>query len=200
MGRFFALLRMFTLCFSILQVVVVSAVKALCLKFPKKHSLMMTYLATMLREEGGYEFKRALIDTIIIIVEDNADAKDTGLTHLCEFIEDCEHVNLAVRILALLGREGPKTRHPSKYIRFIYNRVILEQASVRAAAVTAMAKFGAFNEDLRPNVMVLLKRCMMDQDDEVRDRATYYFYVLDSHQPALYNNFILTPLQVRFFL
>jgi coatomer subunit gamma len=39
------------------KVVVVSAVKALCLKFPKKHSLMMTYLATMLREEGGYEVK-----------------------------------------------------------------------------------------------------------------------------------------------
>ena len=32
---------------------------------------------------------------------------------------------------------------PGKYIRHIYNRIILENATVRAAAVTALAKFGA---------------------------------------------------------
>jgi hypothetical protein len=56
----------------------------------------------------------------------------TGLAHLCEFIEDCEHTVLATKILHLLGREGPRTPTPSKYIRFIYNRVILEHAPVRA--------------------------------------------------------------------
>lgn len=55
-----------------------------------------------------------------------------GLAHLCEFIEDCEHTVLATKILHLLGREGPRTPTPSKYIRFIYNRVILENAAVRA--------------------------------------------------------------------
>ena len=55
-----------------------------------------------------------------------------GLAHLCEFIEDCEHTVLATKILHLLGKEGPRTPTPSKYIRFIYNRVILENAAVRA--------------------------------------------------------------------
>lgn len=55
-----------------------------------------------------------------------------GLSHLCEFIEDCEHTVLATRILHLLGREGPRSHKPAKYIRFIYNRVILENAAVRA--------------------------------------------------------------------
>lgn len=55
-----------------------------------------------------------------------------GLGHLCEFIEDCEHVELATQILQLLGREGPRTPTPYKYIRFIYNRVLLETAPVRA--------------------------------------------------------------------
>lgn len=58
--------------------------------------------------------------------------RPTGLGHLCEFIEDCEHTVLATRILHLLGREGPRSQNPSKYIRFIYNRVILENAAVRA--------------------------------------------------------------------
>jgi len=38
----------------------------------------------------------------------------SGLAHLCEFIEDCEHTSLAVRILHLLGREGPRTKQPSR--------------------------------------------------------------------------------------
>lgn len=58
--------------------------------------------------------------------------KHTGLDHLCEFIEDCEHTTLAVRIIHLLGREGPRTRQPSRYIRFVYNRVILEVSAAFA--------------------------------------------------------------------
>jgi len=54
------------------------------------------------------------------------------MAHLCEFIEDCEHTVLATRILHLLGREGPRTPQPFKYVRFIYNRVILENPAVRA--------------------------------------------------------------------
>ena len=62
-----------------------------------------------------------------------------GLAHLCEFIEDCEHTVLATKILHLLGREGPRTPTPSKYIRFIYNRVILENAAVRAGESSLLA-------------------------------------------------------------
>ena len=92
----------------------------------------MNFLSSMLRDEGGFEYKKAIVDSIIIIIEENAEAKEAGLAHLCEFIEDCEHTVLATRILHLLGREGPRTPTPSKYIRFIYNRVILENAAVRA--------------------------------------------------------------------
>ena len=81
-----------------------------------------------------------------------------GLSHLCEFIEDCEHVTLAIRIIHLLGREGPRTQQPYRYIRFIYNRVLLEAPAVRAAAVTSLAKFGASCDDLTESVMVLLDR------------------------------------------
>ena len=54
-----------------------------------------------------------------------------------------------------------------RYIRFIYNRVLLECATVRAAAVSALARFGALCDDLLPNILVLLSRCQMDADDEV---------------------------------
>lgn len=41
-----------------------------------------------------------------------------------------------------------------RYIRYIYNRVILENAVVRAAAVSALAQFGAACPPLLDNVMV----------------------------------------------
>lgn len=81
-----------------------------------------------------------------------------ALSHLCEFIEDCEFNKLAVRILHLLGTEGPKTTKASKYIRYIYNRVILENATVRAAAVSALAQFAVQLPELRERVKVLLTR------------------------------------------
>lgn len=178
------------------KIVVVAATRQLCQKFPRKHAIMMNFLESMLREEGGPEYKKAIVDTILNIIEDNPEAKEAGLGHLCEFIEDCEHTGLMVRILHLLGREGPKTSRPSRYIRYIYNRLILESAPLQAAAVSSLAKFGAHCEDLLPNIIVLLKRSLLEVDDEVRDRAAYYLNILEMRQKNLYNQFILNPLQV----
>ena len=83
-------------------------------------------------------------------------------------LQDCEFTYLSTQILHVLGDEGPKTKDPSRYIRFIYNRIILENATVRAAAVSSLAKFGALSEDLRDRVKVLLSRALHDNDDEVR--------------------------------
>ena len=178
------------------KIVVVGATRQLCQKFPRKHDVMMNFLSTMLREEGGLEYKKAIVDTIINIIEDNQEAKEAGLAYLCEFIEDCEHTGLAVRILHLLGKEGPRTNRPSRHIRCIYNRLILEVPPIRAAAVSSLAKFGAHCDDLLPNILVLLQRSALDTNDEVRDRATYYYYILNLKQKSLYNQCILNLLQV----
>lgn len=62
-----------------------------------------------------------------------------------------------------------------RYIRYIYNRIILENATVRAAAISALASFGAQCEELRPRVILLLKRALFDNDDEVRHTVTALF-------------------------
>lgn len=82
-------------------------------------------------------------------------------------MQDCEFTYLSTQVLHLLGMEGPRTKEPAKYIRYIYNRVILENATVRAAAVSSLAQFGALVQDLRPRIQVLLKRALHDNDDEV---------------------------------
>ncbi|CAL9223125.1 unnamed protein product [Arabidopsis halleri] len=160
------------------KIVVVEAIRSLCLKFPLKYRSLMNFLSNILREEGGFEFKRAIVDSIVTIIRDIPDAKENGLLHLCEFIEDCEFTYLSTQILHFLGMEGPNTSDPSKYIRYIYNRVHLENATVRAAAVCTLAKFGFMVEALKPRITVLLKRCIYDSDDEVRDRATLFLSIL----------------------
>ncbi|CAH8320237.1 unnamed protein product [Eruca vesicaria subsp. sativa] len=160
------------------KIVVVEAIRSLCVKFPLKYRSLMTFLSNILREEGGFEYKRAIVDSIVTIIRDIPDAKESGLLHLCEFIEDCEFTYLSTQILHFLGIEGPKTSDPSKYIRYIYNRVHLENATVRAAAVSTLAKFGFMVESLKPRITVLLMRCIYDSDDEVRDRATLFLSVL----------------------
>ncbi|MQL82750.1 hypothetical protein Taro_015253 [Colocasia esculenta] len=191
------------------KIVVVEAIRSLCLKFPLKYRSLMNFLSNILREEGGFEYKKAIVDSIVILIRDIPDAKENGLFHLCEFIEDCEFTYLSTQILHFLGNEGPKTSDPSKYIRYIYNRVILENATVRAAAVSTLAKFGALVDYLKvcvrlafwsvfynafqfvtnvhivlcflfqPRIFVLLRRCLYDMDDEVRDRATLYLSTLE---------------------
>ncbi|KIJ66406.1 hypothetical protein HYDPIDRAFT_86985 [Hydnomerulius pinastri MD-312] len=161
------------------KVIIVDAIRSLCLKFPAKHVSMLAFLSGVLRDEGGYDFKRAVVEAMFDMIKYIADCKEQALSHLCEFIEDCEFTKLSVRILHLLGVEGPMAPQPTKYIRFIYNRVVLENATVRAAAVSSLAKFGvnAIDAGLRRSIGVLLNRCLDDVDDEVRDRAAMYLKV-----------------------
>lgn len=155
------------------KVTIVEAIRTLCLKFPSKQAGMLQFLSSILRDEGGFEFKRSVVESMFDLIKFVPESKEDALAHLCEFIEDCEFTKLAVRILHLLGMEGPRTAQPTKYIRYIYNRVVLENAIVRAAAVTALSKFGVGQSDpeVKRSVQVLLTRCLDDTDDEVRDRA-----------------------------
>jgi coatomer protein complex subunit gamma len=171
------------------KVTIVEAVRTLALKFTAKQSGFLAFLSGILRDEGGYDFKRSVVEAIMDLIRFVPEAKEDALATLCEFIEDCEFTKLAVRILFVLGREGPSTPHPTKYIRYIYNRVVLENAIVRAAATSALAKFGVGQKDpeIKKSVHVLLTRCLDDVDDEVRDRAALNLSLMDQDDEMAVN-------------
>uniref|UniRef100_H3G9Z1 Coatomer subunit gamma n=1 Tax=Phytophthora ramorum TaxID=164328 RepID=H3G9Z1_PHYRM len=164
------------------KIVVVEAIKNLCMKYPQKHRVLLNFLANFLREEGGYEFKKTITDAILFLIDRIQECKETALLHLCEFIEDCEFTQLSTKILRVLGQKGPTTSAPARYIRFIRNRVILENAPVRASAVSALAQFAIRVASLRTSVSSLLQCCKLDDDDEVRDRATMYLSILEGDE------------------
>lgn len=162
------------------KIVVVDAIRMLTLKFPEKYKPMLSFLADVLRDDGGLHFKSTVVELLFDMVHFIPELREPALENLCEFIEDCEFPELAVRILHVLGVEGPKTANPTLYVRHIFNRVALENASVRAAAVDALLKFGYGDAELHSLVEVLLERSLGDADDEVRDRAAVLLRVLKS--------------------
>ncbi|GJN09951.1 hypothetical protein PR202_ga28007 [Eleusine coracana subsp. coracana] len=138
------------------KIVVVEAIRSLCLKFPLKYRSLMNFLSNILREEGGFEYKKAIVDSIIILIRDIPDAKESGLFHLCEFIEDCEFTYLSTQVIT------------KAIILFISYSMNVDYGFVQIIA---------FSMNL-PRIFVLLRRCLFDGDDEVRDRATLYLKLL----------------------
>jgi len=162
------------------KITVVNSIQQLCLQYPAKHRVLIGFLSNFLREEGGFEFKKSITDSIVFLMKAAPETTESSLFHLCEFIEDCEFTMLSTRILHLIGDVGPTTTAPGRYVRFIYNRVILENPAVRAAAVSALAKFAAKVPSLRSSIVTLLKKSLSDEDDETRDRAAVVLTIIEN--------------------
>jgi coatomer protein complex subunit gamma len=99
-------------------------------------------------------------------------------------------------VLHLLGDMAPETSDPARFVRFIYNRIVLENATVRAAATATLAAICARCELLRDRTITILKRSLADNDDEVRDRCTLYLAHLEGRagSPELIKASIDVPL------
>lgn len=160
------------------KITVVRSLQRLCFTYPTKHRVLVGFMSNFLREEGGFEFKKTIVNSIVTLIKAVPESAEISLLHLCEFIEDCEFTMLSTQILHLLGDIGPKTTAPARYIRFIYNRVLLENSSVRAAAITSLSKFAASCPSLRASIVTLIKRGLVDEDDETRDRTVMALNIL----------------------
>lgn len=80
------------------KMVVVEAIQSLCVKYPQKHPVLLNFLSNFLREEGGYDFKHAVTLAILFLINKIPECRESGLLHLCEFIEDCEFTQLSVKV------------------------------------------------------------------------------------------------------
>lgn len=170
------------------KIVIIEAIENLALKFPSKHKKLVAFLTDLLRDDGSLQLKSSIVDALFDLIKflPDVSAKQLILMNLCEFIEDCEFTELSVRILHLLGDEGPSTTNPSYYIRHIYNRLVLENSIVRSSAVISLAKFAVVCEgEVSRNIQILLNRCLIDVDDEVRDRASISLKFIENSKKNL---------------
>ena len=167
------------------KIIIIDAVRTLSLNFPQEWKSIVKFLIDVLKNgEGGFKFKNSIIEALIDIVSFIPQSKESVLENLCDFIEDCEYNEILVRVLHLLGKEGPFTSKPSLFVRHIYNRVVLENSIIRSAAVISLSKFALTKNDptLRDSIVSLLRRIANDQDDEVRDRATISLALINASE------------------
>ncbi len=64
------------------KVVVVQAIKSLALKFPRKHGILMNFLSSMLRDEGGLvSLLNCCVDSLLTSVLFNLNYKQMEFFH-----------------------------------------------------------------------------------------------------------------------
>ena len=93
----------------------------------------------------------------------------------------------------ILAQEIPAAEKGESFLRFICNRLILENEKVRASAVTTLARLGHKMPHARGTIKnILMKyiilptpRCMIEHADEVRDRAALFLHALDSPEQSV---------------
>lgn len=173
------------------KIEVIKAVRSLALKFPAKSSGILKFLATTLHDDGNLALKTHVVDSLFAMIDAIPDCKKVALDALCDYMEDCEFPNLTVRILHVLGNEGPASDTPSRYIRLICNRLVLDNAVIRAAGVSSLAKFATIEDaQLQKSIKTLLERSLSDVSDEVRDRASLALRIsrLDASVSGVFEN------------
>eukprot|EP00758_Cryptobia_borreli_P004270 Tbor_TRINITY_DN4277_c0_g1::TRINITY_DN4277_c0_g1_i1::g.24053::m.24053/K17267/COPG; coatomer subunit gamma len=172
------------------KVAVVDSMRVISKKFPQKFPTIIEFLFTTLKDEGGGSFKHNVIESMLYISRTNPAARESVLTCLAEFIEDCEFPFLVKRVLCLIGEEGPRSENPRQFIRYVYNHVQLERPLIRAVAISTLAKFAAGVPELRKIITILLKRTLTDPDDEVRDRAVFYYQLFTHGDEVAINTLV----------
>jgi coatomer protein complex subunit gamma len=60
------------------KVTIVEAIRTLCLKFPSKQAGMLQFLSGILREEGGFEFKRSVVESMFDLIKFVPESKEDG--------------------------------------------------------------------------------------------------------------------------
>ncbi len=60
------------------KITIVEAIRTLCLKFPSKQAGMLAFLSGILRDEGGYEFKRSVVESMFDLIKFVPGSKEDG--------------------------------------------------------------------------------------------------------------------------
>jgi coatomer protein complex subunit gamma len=60
------------------KITIVEAIRTLCLKFPNKQAGMLAFLSGILRDEGGYEFKRSVVESMFDLIKFVPESKEDG--------------------------------------------------------------------------------------------------------------------------
>jgi coatomer protein complex subunit gamma len=93
-----------------LKVTVIQAIHELALRMPAKNRAIMTFLSNSLREEGGFEFKKAVLDGLLDIMEviPESQAEVRAHTH---HLATCSPLLVLIHPISSAGSVAPVRVH-----------------------------------------------------------------------------------------
>lgn len=119
----------------------------------------MCFLSNCLKSESKSNFKKHCLERIEYVMNEVPESKETAITHLVEYIEDCQYSQLHLYILSIITRQIlAQSISPMKYVRYILNRITLESNEVRTGAISTLGKFALKFPDLHDSIVEILKR------------------------------------------
>lgn len=158
------------------EIVIIS--KAISRENKAKNMLYYNFFCELFKLESGPQTKLELLDALIWFIYNDEVLKIQALFFLAEYITDCQHDVVKVRILNLLGNESHLTASPGKLIRHIVNQINLETPMVRASAIAALGAIAFKQQNQRKTIMKYIKKSFNDSDSEVRERAFFQYKAL----------------------
>ena len=141
----------------------------------QKSKLYYNFFCSLFKLNANASTKLEILDALIWFVYNSQELKLQTIFFLAEFISDCQYEVVKIRILNLLGKECQVSAQPGKLIRYIVNQINLEQPMVRTSAISALAQIGFQDPKQRKTVIKYISRSFNDTDNDVRERA-YFFY------------------------
>ena len=166
-----------------LKMSIVGAIGSLCLKFPSKAALLLTFLGDRLRDDGSLSYKKLIVNHIQEIggqASISATVKRAALELLLDFIEDCEYPEIGSRICYYLSRNPGSD--VLKVIRVLSNRLLLEGPHVRMASLGALIHLSGMSEKTKSTVVHIVKsHCLADEEEEIRHRAMLFLASCDEN-------------------
>mmetsp|Transcript_26429 Transcript_26429/g.39075 ORF Transcript_26429/g.39075 Transcript_26429/m.39075 type:complete len:971 (+) Transcript_26429:72-2984(+) len=161
------------------QVAIIKGIISLQMKFPSRRLTFLLFLEKNLMQKAPYELKKTIVVGIIESVNCRPEASEDSLLILSKSLDTCEHANLVTDILNAISELSRLALDVSPHIPYIYNCFLLGDRSIRAAAVSSLAKICSHHPSMRSSIFVLLKHCVRDEDDETRDRAAAALAILN---------------------
>lgn len=179
-NRLEKMLKMITDQFSLfkeeLKVEIITICNNISQKNETKYKIYFNFFSSLMKLESSESTKIELIETIKWYINNTLEFKKQGIMCLAEFMEDCPYEKIKIIILDILGKESANISYKNQIIRYVYNRIILEEKSVRMAAISSLRNIALTDKEgsLKNKILILLKNCLKDQDSEIRERTLMY--------------------------
>lgn len=166
-----------------IKIGVISACEEISRKFPEKTKDIIFFLCRCIRDRGELEFKIKAIKRVTKLMQKRREFYDKVFDFFCEYIEDPYSPKLVLIILNIFVEHVEHSSDPRKCLRFVLNRLHLDESKIRSAAITCLGEIGKKIPAVREECFEIINCYVKDIDDEVRERAFYYANLIDE-RPA----------------